>query len=83
MTQINISTPANTPAFGGQSFGAGKYQMINGTINGEVDPEDPLNAVIVDIDLAPRNAHGKIAFEGGSADELNNNELVRKFYLGL
>ena len=27
--------------------------------------------------------HGKIAFEGSSADELNNNELVRKFYLGL
>ena len=27
--------------------------------------------------------HGKIAFEGQSADELNNNELVRKFYLGL
>ncbi len=27
--------------------------------------------------------HGKIAFEGKSTDELNNNELVRKFYLGL
>ena len=27
--------------------------------------------------------HGKIAFEGGSAAELNDNELVRKFYLGL
>ena len=27
--------------------------------------------------------HGKIAFEGASADELNNNALVRKFYLGL
>jgi len=27
--------------------------------------------------------HGKIAFEGGSARELNDNELVRKFYLGL
>jgi branched-chain amino acid transport system ATP-binding protein len=27
--------------------------------------------------------HGKIAFEGGSAEALNNNELVRKFYLGL
>ena len=27
--------------------------------------------------------HGQIAFEGQSADELNNNELVRKFYLGL
>jgi branched-chain amino acid transport system ATP-binding protein len=27
--------------------------------------------------------HGKIEFEGRSADELNNNELIRKFYLGL
>lgn len=27
--------------------------------------------------------HGQIAFEGRSAAELNNNELVRKFYLGL
>jgi branched-chain amino acid transport system ATP-binding protein len=27
--------------------------------------------------------HGKIAFEGRSADELNNNELIKKFYLGL
>jgi branched-chain amino acid transport system ATP-binding protein len=27
--------------------------------------------------------HGKIAFAGQSADELNNNELIRKFYLGL
>ncbi len=27
--------------------------------------------------------HGKIEFEGRSADELNNNELIRKFYLGM
>jgi branched-chain amino acid transport system ATP-binding protein len=27
--------------------------------------------------------HGKIAFAGGSAEELNNNELIRKFYLGM
>jgi branched-chain amino acid transport system ATP-binding protein len=27
--------------------------------------------------------HGKIAFEGCSADELNNNDLIKKFYLGL
>ena len=27
--------------------------------------------------------HGEIAFEGRNTDELNNNELVRKFYLGL
>ena len=27
--------------------------------------------------------HGKIIFEGNSADELNNNDLIRKFYMGL
>jgi branched-chain amino acid transport system ATP-binding protein len=27
--------------------------------------------------------HGKIEFEGKSADELNNNDLIRKFYLGM
>ena len=27
--------------------------------------------------------HGRIAFEGKSAEELNNNDLIRKFYLGL
>ena len=27
--------------------------------------------------------HGKIAFEGRSAEELNNNDLIRKFYLGM
>jgi branched-chain amino acid transport system ATP-binding protein len=27
--------------------------------------------------------HGKIAFEGKSSDELNNNDLIRKFYLGI
>ena len=27
--------------------------------------------------------HGKIAFEGGSTDALNNNDLIKKFYFGL
>ena len=27
--------------------------------------------------------HGKIAFEGRTMDELNNNDLIKKFYLGL
>ncbi|HEY6194273.1 MAG TPA: ABC transporter ATP-binding protein [Candidatus Eisenbacteria bacterium] len=27
--------------------------------------------------------HGRIAFEGKSTDELNNNELIRKFYMGM
>jgi branched-chain amino acid transport system ATP-binding protein len=27
--------------------------------------------------------HGRIEFEGGSADEINNNELIRQLYLGV
>ena len=27
--------------------------------------------------------HGQIAFEGRSAEELNNNDLIKKFYLGI
>jgi branched-chain amino acid transport system ATP-binding protein len=27
--------------------------------------------------------HGRIAFEGKSAEALNDNDLIRKFYLGL
>jgi hypothetical protein len=62
VTEIDITTPPNTAAFGGASFAAGQYQMINGTVKGEVDPGDPLNAVIVDIGLAPRNAHGTVEY---------------------
>ena len=27
--------------------------------------------------------HGKIAYSGDSAADLNNNDLIKKFYLGL
>jgi branched-chain amino acid transport system ATP-binding protein len=27
--------------------------------------------------------HGRIVFAGNSAGELNDNELIRKFYMGL
>ena len=60
ITEIDVTT--NTPAFDGATFGAGQYQMINGTVKGEVDPDDPLNAVIVDIGLAPRNGHGMVEY---------------------
>ena len=30
--------------------------------HGEVDPHDPKNAVIVDIELAPRNARGNVEY---------------------
>jgi hypothetical protein len=54
-----VITATESPTFGGKSFGAvGRYERISGQIVGEVDPKDPLNVVVVDIDLAPKNANG-------------------------
>ena len=45
------------PAFAGQSYGnAGPYEHIIARAYGEVDPADPKNAIIQDLNLAPRNA---------------------------
>jgi hypothetical protein len=58
ITRIQIAT-TESPTFGGYSWpGVGRYEKIVGKAFGEVDPADPLNAVIVDIELAPRNARG-------------------------
>src|ERR1700751_4298692 len=48
---------------GGMSFGdVGPYQRLDGTAYMEVDPHDPLNAVIVNLDKAPKNARGMVEF---------------------
>jgi Alpha/beta hydrolase domain len=62
VTQLTI-TATESPTFGGRSFGAvGAYERISGRITGAVDPKDPLNAVIVDIGLAPKNAQGLVSY---------------------
>jgi hypothetical protein len=47
---------------GAQGPGAGPYEHIVGLIHGELDPNDPKNAIITDIKLAPRNARGKVEY---------------------
>jgi Alpha/beta hydrolase domain len=60
-TQIVLGSP--TAPFGTTSFGTvGRYEQIDGIAYGEIDPRDPLNAVIQDIDLAPRNARGNVEY---------------------
>lgn len=62
ITNIVINTKIS-PAFNGQSFGGvGQYEQLIGTAYGEVDPDDPRNATIQDIALAPRNQSGKVAY---------------------
>jgi hypothetical protein len=52
-----------SPAFDGQSFGdAGQYETIAGRAFGELDPKDPHNAIIQDIELATPLLNGKVGY---------------------
>jgi len=54
---------SQSPTFGGHSFaGVGQYEKIVGTASGEVNPNDPKNAVMVDVGIAPRNANGNVEY---------------------
>src|SRR5262249_5236669 len=62
ITSIVINNKVS-PAFDGKSFGnVGQYEQLEGTAFGELDPRDPLNVLIQDIDLAPRNARGMVEY---------------------
>lgn len=54
---------SESPTFGGLSFGSvGQYEKLRGTASGELDPADPLNAVITDLQLAPVNDQGMVDY---------------------
>jgi hypothetical protein len=52
-----------SPALAGQSFGSvGRYERLRGIAYGAIDPSDPRHREIVGLDLAPRNADGKVEY---------------------
>jgi hypothetical protein len=52
-----------SPAYDGETFGqAGTYERITGRVFGELTPRDRRNAIITDLDLAPRNARGMVEY---------------------
>jgi hypothetical protein len=53
------------PFAGGKAFGrTGAYERVKGRLHYALDPADPANAMIVDLDLAPRDARGLVTFSG-------------------
>jgi hypothetical protein len=69
VTRITINSvtdpaaPSQNPTFAGTSFGSvGTYQKIIGTASGVLDPNDPHNTLITDLQLAPRNAQGMVEY---------------------
>ncbi len=62
LTEIHVT--AVEPFADGMAFGAaGAYERVKGTFKGELDPSDPRNKVIVNLDKAQKNAAGRIEYE--------------------
>jgi len=60
---MRLEIESREPYAGGAQFGnVGAYERIVATARFEVDPKDRHNAVIVNLDKAPRNAAGKVEF---------------------
>jgi hypothetical protein len=62
VTKIVINRRVS-PTFDGTSYGrVGPYEQLFGYVEGELDPNHPRNQRIVNLDKAPRNANGNVAY---------------------
>jgi hypothetical protein len=60
---VELVIESRTPLEGGATFGdVGSYERLRGFVLGEVDPDDPANAGIVNIDNAPVNDDGNVEY---------------------
>lgn len=60
---VRVYVMKTEPYLDGKVFGnAGTYIKITGQVYGEVDPDDPHNSMIQDIQLAPKNRDGNVEY---------------------
>lgn len=60
---MRIEITRAEPAFGGISFAdVGTYEKVAGRAHGALDPADPLNAGIINLDRAPTNEAGLVEY---------------------
>ena len=57
---VRVEVLSRTDIAGGPFGSAGVYERIVGRVYFAFDPRNPRNAQIVDLSLAPRNAHGEV-----------------------
>ena len=61
VTRVEITSRQDV--LNGKAFGsAGAYEKLSGRVYFAVDPNNPRNKIIADLDKAPRNAQGKVEF---------------------
>ena len=53
---------SDEPYAGGQAFSGFAFRIQQGCLHGSVDPDDPANAAIVDLDRARRGADGRVHY---------------------
>ena len=62
--QIRIEFTSKTPFAGGVSFGdTGPYERLLGMVSFAIDPNEKDLPLVVDLELAPRNAEGLVEFK--------------------
>lgn len=60
---VRIDITKRSDVLGGRTFGnAGPYESLSGTAHFAVDPANPHDQVIADLDKAPKNAQGRVEF---------------------
>ena len=58
---VRLRIERREPVLNGRAWGAaGPYEKLVGKVDFGLDPELPRNGTIVDLKLAPRNAHGEV-----------------------
>lgn len=60
---VRLEVTSRDLAEDGRVYGAaGQIEILRGRVHGEVDPTDRRNRIIQDLDLAPRNARGRVEY---------------------
>ena len=63
MAVTSIDIKERGPYAEGKSFGdVGAYEQLDGAVRFALDPSDPANALITDVELAPKNSAGLVEF---------------------
>ena len=76
-TRVRLSIERQVSFAEGAPFGdTGPYERLTGSAFFELDPNDPANANVVDLALAPRNANGAVEFRA-DLDILKPVDLAR------
>ena len=60
---VSLNIEHREPILNGKAFGlAGKYEKLSGKVQFALDPAAAVNASVIDLALAPRNAKGDVEF---------------------